>query len=294
MAIMARKVVPVAILAIVKAVTAINCFLSDGTTDLDQQPCPGVDDNSPGSCCMSTTWPNVDTCMSNGLCLSTVGGYMYTGACTDKDWSSEYCSLQKICSDYYGANYAVVTACYTPQNTPGSMCCGFHGDNRTKDCCANSSGFNFSMDSTTSLFLGPLNASSLLNVTTTVAALDGDGDAPIASESSSSNGTVQTVVPSDYIKSTVAIGVGVGLGVPLLIALASVAWLGWTLKRQKQAYAQAQSQQANAPGLHTSPAPGYNQDWKNPTSPPAELKATNEVQEAPTTPYLAEAPAERM
>ncbi|EME88549.1 uncharacterized protein MYCFIDRAFT_201585 [Pseudocercospora fijiensis CIRAD86] len=99
MAVMARKRVPVAILAILKTVTAIHCFLSDGTADVDQQPCPGVDENSPGSCCYSTSWPNVDTCMTNGLCLSSVGGYFYTGACTDKNWSSEYCGLQKICSD---------------------------------------------------------------------------------------------------------------------------------------------------------------------------------------------------
>ena len=64
--------------------------------------------------------------------------------------------------------------------------------------------------------------------------------------------------------------------------------------KQKQAYAQGQPRQASATGNYPGPAPGYNQDWKGPTSPPAELKATNEVQEAPTTTYLAEAPAERM
>lgn len=188
----------------------------------------------------------------------------------------------------YGADYAVVTPCYVPQDE-SLYCCGYIGDSRTRNCCGNQTGHDF-LGSGQPTFLGPLNASTLSSVSAT------------SDETSSAledgNATTTAAPGNGYIKSSTAIGLGVGLGVPLLIALASIVWLWMLLKRQNATQGPVPGQQA----VQDHTASEKHKPWQMwqqspaPASRPVELKATREISEVPSDheTYRVEAPTERM
>ena len=179
----------------------------------------------------------------------------------------------------------MITPCYTPQDQ-SLACCGFIGDSRTQSCCSNAEGFNFSTDGTPT-FLGPLNATTLSNVTAT--SEDTSKELSAAGSTVTVTAAATNTSSSDMVSMGTAIGVGVGLGIPLAIALGSVAWLWILLRRQSSKHQRSDM----LPQGQVAPV-GWHSDGLSPRSPPAELKAKHDISEVSSDRYPVEAPTERM
>ena len=205
----------------------------------------------------------------------------------------------------YGADYAVITPCYTPQSE-NLYCCGFINDTRTRNCCANREGYDFSANGAP-IFLGPLNTTTLEDGSTSTTSAT---TSTTTTKTNDENGTeAQTIretvtitasgtdVDSDTVERGTIVGVGVGLGVPLGIALGTVAWLWARLRKSEKARQEALSGSSSAGALGEGDAlagwrsPGY---VDSPGSEPVELKSSHLISEVSSERRPVEAPTERM
>lgn len=209
----------------------------------------------------------------------------------------------------YGADYAVITPCYTPQSE-NLYCCGFINDTRTRNCCSNREGYDFSADGAPT-FLGPLNTTMLeedawtsttsatTSTTTTTTTNDDNGTEiqTIRETVTITASASETDLSSDTVQRGTAIGVGVGLGVPLGIALGTIAWLWARLRKSEKLKQQALMGNASAIALGEGHAPA---GWRSPGyvdspgSEPAELKPSHVISEVSSERRPVEAPTERM
>ena len=80
------------LLALCLTAAAQQCYwpnhkaVSDDDKPKKMIACPAGADSSVSSCCYEE-----DYCMSNGLCLESVGWTYYRGGCTDKSFESPSC-----------------------------------------------------------------------------------------------------------------------------------------------------------------------------------------------------------
>ena len=94
------------------------------------------------------------------------------------------------------------------------MCCGSADEIATQNCCSNGGSDFWWKDAT---FVGPLNASTLMNVTAASGVIPGAGPSTVT--------VTSTAAPQPSSEKGVAIGLGIGLGVPLIIAIVTIMWL---------------------------------------------------------------------
>ncbi|KAF7190723.1 hypothetical protein HII31_07882 [Pseudocercospora fuligena] len=217
------------VLSFARSVMSQRCYWPNGDDAVEYVACPGYNDTlTSWPCCHSGEWPHIDPCLSNGFCFSSDQGALYRGACTTRGGYNNMSDTNcvKECSGVYDQGTAWVSLC-----TNGELCCTVVDDPLRRDCCNGSTGDLFAWPDAT--FTGPLNASTLENVTDVRAAIPGADAAgetvtitptAIASASDSDGG---------YSQGTL-IGVGIGLGVPLIIALVSICWLLFMLKRERE------------------------------------------------------------
>ncbi|KAF2810772.1 uncharacterized protein BDZ99DRAFT_570090 [Mytilinidion resinicola] len=83
-----------------------SCYYPDGSfpTDYAYEACTG---DQFSSCCIPAEG---DLCLSNGLCQFGKGGYVFRGACSDKNWNSPNC-FQHCKQGDYAANWQRVVSC---------------------------------------------------------------------------------------------------------------------------------------------------------------------------------------
>ena len=65
-----------------------QCFWPDGTGAVDFYPC--APNNEESACCRKG-----EICTANGYCFGQLVWYFYRGACTDRNWNSNFCN--KMC-----------------------------------------------------------------------------------------------------------------------------------------------------------------------------------------------------
>lgn len=113
---------------------------------IDDRPCHAVNDTAvppQASMCCQSKGDVPDSCVSNGLCLSTVSNLTYRGSCTDQTWESFDCinlcmgnqtlSSLAYANDGSASSPEPVTACPVEAGKPQRYCCGVPaiGD----ECC---------------------------------------------------------------------------------------------------------------------------------------------------------------
>ncbi|KAF3245552.1 hypothetical protein TWF192_007417 [Orbilia oligospora] len=242
-----RLSILLSLMALPSLITAQRrCYFPNGNLAPDHRACnpeSETNNNVHSSCCSIDD--NV-ACLSSNYCLNQ-NGYVYRGACTDRDWEDSSCP-RKYCTLFSGSGMNLLSC----DDVSRSWCCA---DGGSTPCCKNENVTQFSLNAGMITYIATV-ASVSLPTTSTTSGVTTTSEEATTTTSSEPTATSVSQSAAAAISTGAAVGMGIGITIPTILAILFASL--WLIERSKRKRQQAHSQPIVPPAPFTSDYQPYN------------------------------------
>ncbi|KAK6514745.1 hypothetical protein TWF506_007111 [Arthrobotrys conoides] len=208
-----------------------RCYFPNGNLAPDHRACDPeaeTDNRVHSSCCSIDD--NV-ACLSSNYCLNQ-NGYVYRGACTDRDWEDSSCPRQH-CQLFSGSGMNLLSC----DDVSRSWCCA---DGGSTPCCKNENVTQFSLNAGMVTYIATVAAVTLptTSISTTSEVSTTSGGTTTTTSDPSATSVPQAAAAA--ISTGAAVGMGIGITIPTILAIlfAVLWWIERSKRKRQQTHAQ--------------------------------------------------------